>query len=71
MERVPVQSSNLSSVGYDPDTLTLEVEFQHGGVYQYFGVPGHVYEGLIGAASKGSFFHQNIKMAGFANQKVA
>ncbi|MYL11521.1 MAG: KTSC domain-containing protein, partial [Cenarchaeum sp. SB0669_bin_11] len=31
MNRVPVSSSNLAAIGYDPNTLTLEVEFLRGG----------------------------------------
>jgi hypothetical protein len=70
MKRVPVQSSNLASVGYDPATSTLEVEFHNGGVYQYYGVPSQVYESLINAASKGSYFHHNIKMKGYQYSKI-
>lgn len=71
MERVPVQSSNLSSVGYDAETLTLEIEFHHGTVYQYFGVPPEIYEGLINAGSKGTFFNQTIKKGGYPCSKVS
>jgi hypothetical protein len=61
MNRTPVQSSNVASVGYDSDTLTLEVEFTNGSVYQYFDVPEVEYQNLIGAASIGSCLNQNIK----------
>lgn len=61
MERSPVSSSNLSSVGYDPESLTLEIEFNHGGIYQYYDVPVHIYDELMGAGSLGSYFYHNIK----------
>lgn len=61
MDRVPVASSNLKSVGYDADSETLEIEFHSSGVYQYFGVPQYVYDGLMNASSKGRYFHQNIR----------
>ena len=61
MRRQPVTSSNLASVGYDPATQTLEIEFHHGGVYQYFDVPQSIYDGLMGPGSKGQFFAANIK----------
>ena len=61
MERIPVSSSNLASVGYDSDSQILEIEFNHGGVYQYAGVPEGEYEGLMCADSKGKYFHSNIK----------
>jgi len=61
MNRIPVESSNLSSVGYDPDRRVLEIEFNSGGIYQYSSVPKSEYDGLMSASSKGSYFVQNIK----------
>jgi hypothetical protein len=61
MNRTPVSSSSIVSIGYDPGTLTLEVEFTGGSVYQYFGVPETVYQEFIRASSKGQFLHANIK----------
>ena len=61
MQRHPVSSTNLASVGYDPSNQTLEVEFNSGGVYQYFDVPEHVHEELLAAGSVGSYFARSIK----------
>ena len=61
MDRQPVSSSNIRSVGYEVETQMLELEFHSGGIYQYSGVPEVIYRDLIRAASKGSYFHQNIK----------
>lgn len=61
MNRTPVVSSNLSSVGYDPSTKTLEIEFNSGGVYQYSNLPESVYKGLMNAASHGKYHAQHIK----------
>ena len=61
MDRAPVSSSNIHSVGYDSSSMTLEIEFRSGGVYQYFEVPESVYEELLHASSKGSYFHQHVK----------
>jgi hypothetical protein len=61
MDRAPVRSSNMLSVGYDPATRTLEVQFHSGGIYQYSGVPDAIHLGLMGAASKGAYFQANIK----------
>ena len=36
MERQYVSSSNIASIGYDPDNLVLEIEFLSGAVYQYY-----------------------------------
>ncbi len=58
---MPVTSSNVSSIGYESDTLTLEVEFNDGSIYQYFDVPEAVYQELIRANSIGKFMHAHIK----------
>ena len=61
MVRTTVSSSNLHSVGYDPVTMILEIEFNSGGIYQYSGVPANIHQGLMSASSHGTFFHQYIK----------
>jgi hypothetical protein len=61
MNRIPVQSSNLASVGYDVTTITLEVEFKDGSVYQYYDVPEMTYQMLMSADSKGKFLNYQIK----------
>lgn len=61
MNRQPVNSSNLSSVGYDSTSKTLEVEFHHGGIYQYFNVPESVYRALLNADSAGGYLARNVK----------
>lgn len=61
MQRDAVSSSNLASVGYDPATCTLEVEFNSGRVYQYFDVPEHIYQELMSAGSVGSYFSRSIR----------
>jgi hypothetical protein len=61
MERAPVRSSNVYSVGYDPTRQTLEVEFHDGSVYQYYGVPRDVYLDLVNSPSIGSFLARFIK----------
>lgn len=61
MERQPVTSGNLAEVGYDPELEMLEVQFRHGGVYQYFNVPEFMHERLMTADSLGRFFNAEIK----------
>jgi len=68
--RQNVSSSNLASVGYDVDSAVLEVEFNHGGIYQYSGVPEEIYLGLMRASSKGLFFYQFIKKTGFQYKRI-
>jgi hypothetical protein len=61
MERIPVSSSNIASVGYDNASEILEIEFKNGAIYHYFNVPEIIHEQLMGAPSLGSFFNANIR----------
>ena len=61
MQRAPVRSSDLASVGYDEATQILEVEFRDGSLYQYFDVPRALYLDLVNARSLGKFLVRNIK----------
>ncbi len=70
MERIPVESSDLASVWYDPETAVLEIEFKNRGIYKYSGVPQSVYDGLMNAASKGKYFHRYIKNSGYPCSKI-
>ncbi len=61
MNRTSVSSSNIASIGYDPTSCTLEVEFHNGLIYQYFDVPKPVFDALMSAASHGQYFNSHIK----------
>ena len=68
IERIPVESSNIESIGYSG--YILEVEFQGGSVYRYPEVPIEVYKELMEADSHGSYFHRNVKEAGYDYYQV-
>jgi hypothetical protein len=70
VKRTPVSSSNLASIGYDSASHTLEVAFLNGSVYQYSGVPEHIYQGLMAASSHGSYFDAHVKKAGYSYRRV-
>ncbi len=61
MDRTPLDSSHLSSVGYDRDARVLTVEFKDGSVHEYEGVPAEDYESLLLAKSHGGHFRNTIK----------
>lgn len=61
MDRVQVASSTIADIGYDSSTMTLEVGFLNGSVYQYFDVPEAVYQEFMRSDSKGRFLHVHIK----------
>jgi hypothetical protein len=62
MNRIPVSSSDVASVGYDSEAGVLEVEFHSGGLYQYFDVPeNHFFALTSGTVSVGRYLHGHIK----------
>lgn len=61
MQRTTVSSSDIRSIGYDPSTAVLEVEFNTGGVYRYFNVPAHIHSNFMVAASHGKFLNDYIR----------
>jgi hypothetical protein len=60
MQRQPVQSRALRSIGYDAETEELQIEFQSGSAYAYQGVPPSVYEWLMRIPNKGVFVTRQI-----------
>ena len=70
IERTPVRSSALRSVGYDQEQRVLEIEFTSGAVYQYFDVPAEVYRGLMAAESHGRYFHQHVRDKSYRYQRM-
>jgi len=60
MERTPVQSSCVATVGYDPVTSVLEIEFKNGKVYRYQQVPRAAYRLLMQAPSIGRYVNEQI-----------
>lgn len=61
MEREYIESSMITSIGYDPNTSILEIEFKgNGAIWQYYDFPENLwYEFKSG--SLGKFWHANIK----------
>ena len=69
MQRVPVVSSDIASVGYNERTRVLEVEFIKSGVYSYYNVEPYMFAAFLGADSKGQFFNRHIKQGPYPFEK--
>lgn len=76
MQRQLVESSNIISIGYDPQTRTLEVEFGKAGptnpynrIYIYRDVPPDIHESLMAHPSHGHYLNVNIAET-FVYQKL-
>lgn len=56
-----VQSSAISRIEHDEQTQTLSIWFKGSRRYDYYGVPKSVYQALMNASSKGTYFAQHIR----------
>lgn len=64
IRRHPVSSSQIKSIGYDPTTKSMDVEFNNSGrVYRYHDVPPEKHAALMAADSIGSHLSAHIKGA--------
>jgi hypothetical protein len=61
LERQPVKSRILRSVGYDDSTKILEIEFTSGLVYQYLSVPPKVYGDLMHSEEIGKYYSEKVR----------
>jgi KTSC domain-containing protein len=61
VNRVPVKSSNIKSIGHDPAEGLLHVEFSSGDIYEYSGVSPAEHAALISSGSIGTHFHAHLR----------
>ena len=60
MHRIPVSSVDITQIGYQEDSETLEIQFSRGEVCQFFNVPMVVYTEFLHSPSKEDYYHQKI-----------
>ncbi len=60
MHRFPVPSREITQVGCQEDSETLEIQFVKGGVFQLFNVPSIVFDEFMRAPSKEGYYHSKI-----------
>jgi hypothetical protein len=61
VDLVPVESGNISAVGWDRANATLYVKFTSGSQYAYSGVPEKTFNDFLKASSKGKFFAKFVR----------
>lgn len=67
MQRAPVTSSQITSIGYDAASKKLEIEFRSfkpgfsGSVYEYDNVPAETHAAMVGAESISKAFGASVK----------
>jgi KTSC domain len=70
VDYIGVLSSTIAAIAYDERGAVLGVRFLNGREYQYLGVPRYVYQGFVGAPSKGRYFDAFVRKAGYAYSQV-
>ena len=61
MDMIPIQSSAIAAAGYDAETKQMKIRFMQGETYDFCEVPAHVFQGLLDARSKGSYYNRYIR----------
>lgn len=61
MEMISVSSSAISAIGYDPASRQMKIKFKQGETYDFCNVPEHIFNGLISASSKGTYYNDHIR----------
>jgi hypothetical protein len=58
---LPVTSSNIKTLHYNPKLSVLIVEFNSGSIYSYSNVENHIFNNFNNAISAGKYFNSTIK----------
>jgi len=61
MDMKLVNSSAMRAVGYDAASRRMRIRFAEGNDYDFCGVPETIYQGLMTASSKGTYYNAHIK----------
>lgn len=60
MHRIPVTSIDITQIGYQEDSETLEIQFSRGEVCQYYNVPSDIYDEVMKSSAKEEYYHTKI-----------
>lgn len=58
---IAVRSSVIRAIDYDVDTRILFILFNSGLLYKYRSVPERIFNGLLNARSKGTYYNSYVK----------
>jgi len=61
IKMIPVQSSNVKSVGYDEENKNIHVELIGGERYMYTYVPKKIFEDFLTSPSIGSYINRYLR----------
>lgn len=58
---MPVQSTDIAAVGYDPVSFEMQIQFLTGSIYSYANVAPDDYATFLMAPSKGGWVAANLR----------
>lgn len=58
---IRLNSDAIKAVDYDPTRRHLRIWFPNNGPYTFYGVPEHIFRGLIASSSAGTYYNQYIR----------
>ena len=61
MKTIPVKSSNIREIGYDPERREMRAVFHSGAIHDHVDVPPEEYAALMAAESHGKHYNARIK----------
>jgi len=65
-----VKSTNIDSIGHDPEQNILRVRFLNGGEYNYHGISSQQYQAMLNSESIGSHLSSTIKPSATTVEKL-
>jgi hypothetical protein len=70
IDSFPLNFTALLAAGYDTESQTLQITFHNGSTYQFFKVDINILLGLYQAKSKGGYFNERIRGAGYNYKRI-
>lgn len=71
MRMIPLRSSMIASIGFDPSGEILIVQFNGGSFYRYDGVPAETFVSIVtDRESHGHAFNSLVKDRAFSHRQV-
>lgn len=61
MKMLSVVSNAISAIGYDPQIKRMKIKFYQGRIYDFYGVPQHIFDDFKNANSHGTYYNNYIK----------
>ena len=70
---ISIVSSNVRAAGFDADSLVMTVEFDNGGLYEYYNVPISLWEDFVAAQPHpwSQVGYPRLVQGGFAYKRIA